>query len=1228
MMFRLPQRTLAPLLMVGAALALVPGYVMAQTFSAQIAPNPVRLVSGGAARSVTVSTTVSGGFAADIFYSFSGFPAGISTGGTLVVVDPYGPVSFSFSAASSVPRGTYSGSLTGSTPDATVIRTFPMTVVVEKPDFALSVSPSVVSVTPGGAAPVTVQATPIDGFNGTVSVVAPSLPGISFSPSAFDLPASGSQTVVVSAAPTASQGGIIGAFVGSSSSVSGKRAASLTVRVGGTPPPPPPTADFSLSVSPASLSLSPGETGMLEVSALGSGGISESVTVSSTLGPGLSVQPADFALIVGGKQAVVVSVSETAAPGPTTVAFSGTATGIPGARTAMATVVVTAASAPVIRSITPPSVVTGTTGNVLRVTGENFSPGAVISSGSPGVQVTAARILGPGSAEIAIAVRPDAPPGPYRLDLRNPDGGMASGGAMLLVYPAGALSAPVAVTAAAIVYPRPWQMLQPDQGVHARGLLATSGMGTVVGTWLLDGVPFDRFTRIVTGGFPVEVRSTIPIPLSFTGEHRLELAIESPQSLPPQAVPFFQSIESRSDLKILAPEAGAILDPDDPVFRWTLVPGASGYEVEIQDTGESHSRERPWTAIRRRTADTEWRPEETLLRALGAGIKRFRVRAVFPGEVLGDPTAWLSVVFPEDGGAPDGLEETGVGNAPFRLVSTLAAPRGDPGPGSGPDGSQEATATGGQLGLSLMSTTSTIASDFEDPPPLTRLQLSTQTDVRGSLFDQQATADLSGSQDIEDPWNAREESRAWLTRLGATEGGFRQEATLGFAPPSFFDQTEFLTVATAGGGVEGSFGSPVGSLSYYRSLDLSANGGFGSVELDIDAAAYEATDDAGRFLFRTMWLQVGDPAVEGFAPGGEGKALGVIGVANLGPRLRILGEAVGGEFDPAEGSFEEARDGKAYRLALDGTAGTFGYGFLVGLTGEGFVNPANRGFTPGGVSDRTRAELSLSKYFGQAFLSGRYSHVRGGIAEGAADPGTTENGAGLLFSLPLGQRVTLSTGGNLTTQQGDALDEIGLPETDRTQKGLDLSVTELLGPVSLSQTLAWQDFTDRIQPILDQQVTTVSLAASGALAPAVSLSANVSNTRTRAAPEIGTTDQLLVSLQPAFTLQKAWLSFTPRAAWTRVANDLDDSEFKTDQYQLVLRWSPPWAGALLNFEAASDWNRSWSGLDPEPPSFDRQTVLTLSFNWRFDRAWAGSAASDPNPPQIALVNHGRQEEFE
>ncbi len=515
---------------------------------------------------------------------------------------------------------------------------------------------------------------------------------------------------------------------------------------------------------------------------------------------------------------------------------------------------------------------------------------------------------------------------------------------------------------------------------------------------------------------------------------------------------------------------------------------------------------------------------------------------------------------------------------------------------------QEAPAAG-EIRLALQGTANATESSFAVPPAVGRLQASSQIDLRGTTFDFLSTADVSGSHDLEDPWDGREESRNWLARFGATQPGFRQQATVGFAPPSFFDQAEFLTVMTSGGAFEGTFDSPAGSLAYYRSVDLSGNEAFDPFEPEVDAAAYELSDDSGRYLLRTTLLRATDPGIEGFSAGGEGKALGVIGTYDLGPRLRLLGEVATGDFEPAEGAFDEDRDGRAFRLSATGAAGTLDYGLTVGHTDAGFVNPANQGFTPGGVSDRTRAELTLSKAVGSASIGGSFRHVRGGIAEATGDPRTTENGAGLTFSIPVSERVSMSAGGNLVEQRGDAAPELGLPATDRTQKGFDLSVNEWLGPISLTQTLTIQDFTDRAQPIYDQRVTGISLFGSGSPTPFLTISASVADTRIRSAPELGTTDQFLVSLQPALNIVRFALEIGPRVAFTRVSNEVLETESNTDQYQLVARWSPSWQDGLVAAEIGGDWSRSWSDFDADAPGFDRQVVFTLSLNWRFDRTW-------------------------
>lgn len=1288
----------AALLAAVAAVLLLPAATRAQ-FSATVAPDPVALVAGGGSRSVTVSTDAPN-WLDPIQYEFAGLPAGISTGVPQVAALPYPPLTFPFAAAADVPRGTYAGTLVATSMNTTV--NVPVTVVVTKPDFTLEVVPSSASVPPGTDLAITVRAIPIDGFGGTVSVSAPLLAGIGFTPFAFDLQAGGSRTVTVSipagAAPGPRTGFFIGKgagvtrtadlaltvtttpdftlralpaslalaageagsvtvtvtgtggfggpvtvngsgptgvtlepaefvlvaggsraidvtvdpgapagpatviFTGTAAEVAGPRRATVTVQIAGAPPPPA-AADFALTATPAALDLAPGESGTLTLAATGVVGATGPIDVRASPPPGLALQPAAFSLAPGGVQVVEVTSDPAASAGLRTVAFTATAPNVAGERAASAIVTILApVLGPAIHAIDPPAVVAGTVDRTLRLTGERFVVGASVASASPGVLVTAARILGPQTAEVIISVREDAAPGPYRLELTNPDGALAVGEASLLVYPPGALGAPLAVTDAVIVAPRPRQILEAGAPFHARALLATSGIGTIVGTWLLDGVPFDRFTQVVTSGHPIAIRSNVPIPQSFTGEHRVELAIESPAGAPVREQPFFQATESRTRLRVLTPRAGGALEGDPPAFRWTLVPGASGYEVEVRDPAAVE--EAAADTLRRRVTDTEWRPEEAWLRSLGPGMREFRVRAVFPGEVRGEPTEWVPFRPPVE---PDGTEEGALeGAAPFRLVARSAASPPAPPPRQ---------AGSGELALAILNTTSTIASELEDPPPLNRLQVSTQTDFRNGSFDQQATADLSGSHDLEDPWHAREESRNWLTRVGLSQARFREELSLGFAPPGFFDRSELLTVFHAGGGLEAGLETPLGRIAYYRSVDLSASEALGTPEPEIDAAAYEVGDGAGRFLARALLLEIREPEAE-FDAGGAGRAVGVIASADFGPRLRLLGELARGEFEPGAGSFDEARDGRALRLALAGSTGTLGYDAVLGWTGEGFVNPANRGFTPAGISDRALAEVSLRKALGRAALSGTYRHVRGGIPRLAGDPETSENGASARLDLQASDALAIQLSGQAVVQRGDAADDVGIPATDRGQKGLDLGVTERVGSFTLGQTVGWQAFSDDVEPRNDQDVRAASATAHGALTDWLGLASHLSHTWTETAA-FGATRQLLFSLQPGLTLPGT-VTIAPRSAWTRTRRDGAPTH-RSEHHQVVFRWSPPWVGAALALEIASDWSRSWSDVEADPPSFDRQTVLTLTLDWTADRSWGVGRAPSAARPVASLA---------
>jgi hypothetical protein len=216
------------------------------------------------------------------------------------------------------------------------------------------------------------------------------------------------------------------------------------------------------------------------------------------------------------------------------------------------------------------------------------------------------------------------------------------------VYPRGAIGAPLSVNTATIVFPVEGTIVSNSDAVYPRALLAMSGSGTVVGAWAVDGAPFDRFTAITNAGAPLEIRAHVPIPPTSWGEHRLSLIIDSPKFLNASgptttnndaiagpSVKFESSATSATRLTIYEPAERALIE-GVPRIRWTLVPGASAYEVEILHVADDG---RELGSRRFRTTETSWTPKD-----LGGGMMRLRVRAIFQGDTRGEPTEWRTFV--------------------------------------------------------------------------------------------------------------------------------------------------------------------------------------------------------------------------------------------------------------------------------------------------------------------------------------------------------------------------------------------------------------------------------------------------------------------------------------------------------------------------------------------------------------------------------------------------------
>ncbi len=1262
--------------------------------------------------------------------------------------------------------------------------------VVAAPDFALTISPSSIPIAQGGTATATLLAVGLNGFNGTISVASSPSAGVTVSPSAFTLTAGSQQAVQITVAVEAPIGDAAIVFTGTAAGVSGSRSVSLALGVG-------PRPDFGISVSPPALSIRAGAVGTVTVAATGINEFAGTIVVDAPSTPHATFSPASFTLLPGQSQTVLVTASASPSLEPLLLQFTATSPARPEIRTASLLLSILAPP-PTLRMVTPGVVVPGTRSRVLSVSGEFFQDGAVFRASDPSVVVESARVVTPSLAELTISVRADAPPGRYLIDVTNPDGGASSTSAVLLVHSRSSIGAPLDVTSAAVVYPADGTMIAPGDSIYPIGLLATTGTGTIIGSWTFDGVPFDRFLVNASAGMPVEVRTRIPIPISYAGGHRLEIVLESPAHLISPSITVVHAVARASDLRLHEPLDGAVIGSGQPRrFRWSLVPNCTGFLVEVlpRQGLTAPQLSDAVAGIRSfRVSDAEWNPSEAVLDELGPGIHRWRVRPVCAGETVGQPTEWqrfatlpdeVSLKFAPvqrneagrpllrwEGGAAGLLYRVEVRSAagdivhaaltarpelavdadlwsrhPGGTVSVIAygpggrvlgsspplaisTPAGALRPANGialarldiasltakapPEGGRvqtplprisarwsgvvppdQVTLLLDRTDVTAVATVTPTSIDYDSLLPLepgthtarlilanetedwsfevvledaaapaapseplgvgataakpgpvrsslrttwavtpigtvtsvenaedqARMQVSAQTDLDNGRLTSKLTGDVAMKHELNDPNRTIQESRSWIGEFGAKQDLLQETLRLGYAVPTFLDQTQLLTSGTARGGAQGKIAFPFGSTSYYETFTSRPPGviagDFGPRQ-EFRAIAFEVPTSEV-WDFRLIGLRVNDEA--GFnSAGGTGDAFGLFVRWVKSPAFNVVVEGARGNFEPGLGSAEGEREGNAFRLGLAGARGTLTWGLNLRSTDAEFVNPANRGFTPGGVPDRRGGDLVLTKMFGQKVLSLQVRRLQDGNASGAILPRTSSTGGSLSFTTMLRQTMSLALSGNLTIDRGDAAPDLYLPETDRRQSGLNATVSEMLGRFSASQTVTFQRMEDKANPAYDIDIASATGSFSGELVTNLGLSAIVSGTRSEGSAAVGTSDQILVSVQPSWAIPRFSMVFQPRAAYNWSQSGPTDFEAKTEQVQALVTFSPPWLGSMVSLQLSSDWSRNRFTGQIDSPGFTRNYAATMSFRWNAGSPSTAAgqpapwASPNPNPP--------------
>ena len=286
--------------------------------------SPVALAAG-ASTQINVSADTFNGFSGQVAASLAGLPVGVTASQSSLTLTPGTPQTITLTAAPNVATGSTTLTLQGTSGTLSHNLEFSLALSPQgaAPDFTLSATPANLTLQAGGALQsFAVSATAINGFTGPVNLILNNLPAGVSEPSSPNTVQPGTPVMVaLSAKPSASTGTVLIAIAGTAGALVHSVPLTLTIK---------PAADFSLSLNPASLTLTPGgSAGQVALSASALNGFTGSISVTlSGLPNGVAAQPSSFVVNPGSSQNISFSASSTDQAQTATATLTATSAGL------------------------------------------------------------------------------------------------------------------------------------------------------------------------------------------------------------------------------------------------------------------------------------------------------------------------------------------------------------------------------------------------------------------------------------------------------------------------------------------------------------------------------------------------------------------------------------------------------------------------------------------------------------------------------------------------------------------------------------------------------------------------------------------------------------------------------------------------------------------------------------------------------------------------------------
>ena len=291
-------------------------------FTLSSTPATITLVPGGAGQKISVSAIALNAFSGTVTVAVTGLPSGVTAQPSSLKLTPGTAQTVTITAAASATAGSATLTFTATSGTLSHSATVSATISsISTPDYSLTVSPTSLSLTTGTTgSTVSVKANAANGFASNISIAMTGLPsGVTAQPSSLTLTPGTAQSVTITAAASATVGNYTLTFTGTSGQLTHQATVAVTVNV-------PATPDYSLTLSPTSLTLTVGAAGSsVSVKANGADGFSNTVKVALTgLPTGVTANPSSLSLTPGTAQSTTLTASSSSAIASSTITFTGT----------------------------------------------------------------------------------------------------------------------------------------------------------------------------------------------------------------------------------------------------------------------------------------------------------------------------------------------------------------------------------------------------------------------------------------------------------------------------------------------------------------------------------------------------------------------------------------------------------------------------------------------------------------------------------------------------------------------------------------------------------------------------------------------------------------------------------------------------------------------------------------------------------------------------------------